>query len=681
MGKRQRPSRGKTKGSRGTPRSVPEVLPVPTRPALLGAVVASAVSFAAYRWTLAPTVTLVDSGELILAAHTLGVAHPPGTPLYVILAHLATLLPLGSVALRVNMASAAFGAAAVGLLWLTVREATLAAVSPPMGHAGRSSETPAKAPAWVALAPVATAALSFAFSRTFWSYATVAEVYTLNTLLIVALVFLLLRWRRGRGAASLYAAAFLFGLSLGVHHVTVALTLPALMLLAWRGREPVLAQGRRLCVAAALALAGLVLVYAFLPWAASRNPVLAWGNPVSFERLLSHVMGRQYQSYFEFSGEAALREAGEVLRMISREFGPSLFPAVGLLAAAGFLVLWRTDRRMCGALTLLVATNVVFGLVLSPAGPRGPTSEDKGAYFLPTFLGLAVASAFGAQALLEGVRTRRRLVAAGLMLASLVPVVANRTHGDRRNDHVAEDYVTNVLAAVKPGGLLLTADWQLYSPLLYFREVEGLRRDVVAVDVLLLRRSWYFDTLARQFPAVMASVRSEVDAFLEDLTAWERDPNLYRVRGDLKQRINDRFLAVVRALALSHSGPVYATPDVLLSSPDPTVARLLNTVRTPHPRGLIFELRQDKDFHPPPAITLRTRGLFGESMRRSEDIATSKVRSTYLQMMVSHGLYLAAFGQHESAVKVYEETLALDPEFAPAREALARSRAARSTAP
>src|SRR5437867_12613500 len=75
-----------------------------------------------YSWTLAPTVTLVDSGELIIAARSLGVAHPPGFPLYLMLAHLASLVPIGSVAQRVNFASGLFAALACGILTLVVAE-------------------------------------------------------------------------------------------------------------------------------------------------------------------------------------------------------------------------------------------------------------------------------------------------------------------------------------------------------------------------------------------------------------------------------------------------------------------------------------------------------------------------------------------------------------------------------
>ncbi len=58
------------------------------------------VALLLYSWTLAPTVTPTDSGELIVVAQGLGIAHPPGVPLWVILAHLASLVPLGNVAVR-----------------------------------------------------------------------------------------------------------------------------------------------------------------------------------------------------------------------------------------------------------------------------------------------------------------------------------------------------------------------------------------------------------------------------------------------------------------------------------------------------------------------------------------------------------------------------------------------------
>src|SRR5438105_11602897 len=92
------------------------------RAEMLCAAIVFVAALLLYSWTLAPTVTLVDSGELIVAAHGLGVAHPPGFPLWVMLAHLASLVPLGSVALRINFSSALFAALASAMLTLVVAE-------------------------------------------------------------------------------------------------------------------------------------------------------------------------------------------------------------------------------------------------------------------------------------------------------------------------------------------------------------------------------------------------------------------------------------------------------------------------------------------------------------------------------------------------------------------------------
>src|SRR6266516_3324137 len=151
-----------------------------------------------YSWTLAPTVTLTDSGELIVVAHGLGVAHPPGFPLWVILAHLASLVPLGNVAVRINFSSALFAALASAMLTLVVAELMIAASYLPARKGGaqqRKRAVDSGIDRLLVFAPALGAGLLMAFSRTLWSYATIAEVYTLNTLLILIVFFLMLRWR------------------------------------------------------------------------------------------------------------------------------------------------------------------------------------------------------------------------------------------------------------------------------------------------------------------------------------------------------------------------------------------------------------------------------------------------------------------------------------------------------
>src|SRR3954453_5907342 len=161
------------------------------------------VALLVYTWTLAPTVTLTDSGELIVAAYGLGVAHPPGFPLWVMLAHLASLVPVRSVAMRINSSSAVFAALACGMLTLVVTElfatASYFAAFRRKNKGARhgSNIKSASVNGLLMFAPAVGAGLLMAFSHTVWAYATITEVYALNALLILLVFFLLVRWRRG----------------------------------------------------------------------------------------------------------------------------------------------------------------------------------------------------------------------------------------------------------------------------------------------------------------------------------------------------------------------------------------------------------------------------------------------------------------------------------------------------
>ncbi len=87
---------------------------------LICAVIVFAVALTVYILTLAPTVGLVDSGELTVAASKFGVPHPPGFPFYILLTHVFSLVPIGKVAVRVNFASALFATLVAATLTMFV---------------------------------------------------------------------------------------------------------------------------------------------------------------------------------------------------------------------------------------------------------------------------------------------------------------------------------------------------------------------------------------------------------------------------------------------------------------------------------------------------------------------------------------------------------------------------------
>ena len=654
------------------------------------------VALFVYSWTLAPTVTLVDSGELIVAARFLGVAHPPGFPLYVILAHLASLLPIGNSAERTNFVSAFFAALACAMLTLVVAEligtasyvAELRRRSKKAARKGREKSPHSIVTAadddsgWLlTIMSAVGAGLLLAFSRTLWSYATIAEVYSLNTFLILTIFFLMLRWRRrivaderttnrianARGPMPviadydflLYAAAIVFGLALGVHHVTVGLVLPALAVLVYQTQGLSFFANKRLLYAALVSVAALLAVYSYLPLSASHNPILNWGDPRSLGAIWAHVSGKQYQLFLSFSPSIMGEQLLQFGRLLFREFGVPWIPIALVVAVAGFISAWKGDRTTFLWLFFLVVANLAYTLNYEIA-------EDKDAYYLPVFVALSVAAGIGFHSFLQNIWAKRSLTAARPFISStvaLVPALAlatNWSFNNRSHYFIAHDYVENIQGTVEPNSLLLTLDWQVASPMLYTREVEGRRSDIKAVDVLLLRRSWYFDYLRRAYPEMIARSRDKVDVYLAQLRQWEKDPEAYKQDAALTRQISEAFDELIHSLVSRELevAPVYVTAELfaMAESGDRDLIQWLNQNFQAVPRGLVFQLLRDRDFHDPGELHLQTRGLIDGTHRfEPDDVVKMKVIPTYRAMLENRSLYLAHFNQPERAAAAYEQ--------------------------
>ena len=656
------------------------------------------VALLLYTLTLAPTVTLVDSGELIVAARGLGVAHPPGFPLWVILAHLASLMPFGNAAARINFSSAFFAALACAVLALLVAELMIAG-----GYVATAKRTKKSARQttniedynrerlWQ-LVPALAAGLLMAFSRTLWSYATITEVYALNALLMVVVFFLIARWRRRTIESRkhpgeqitlhdiwLYTGALVFGLALGVHHVTVALTLPALAAIVYGTQGMRFFISRRLLYSALISIAALVAVYAYLPIAASRSPVMNWGNPRSLQEIWWHITGRQYRVFFSFSPAMMGTQFVEFCRMVLREFAFPWLPLTPFLALAGFASAWKRDRTAFWFLLLIVIADLAYSLSYEIA-------EDKDAYYLPAFISIAIAAGYGIGWLGELAIFRRSPARISYLAAATAIAVttatafgANWPFNNRRHYFIAEDYVENLFGTIAANGLLFTQDWQVASPMWYAQEIEQRRRDVKVVDVNLLRRSWYFDYLKRAHPDLVERSRDKIDAFVEILKEWERDPALFAREQSLTQRINAAFFDMLRSILVNEHrvGPIYITRDLLFNdTSNGEFGKWITQNYLLVPEGLVFNLAADQTIHDYPDPQLRTRGLADGTVRfAKDDVVNLKILPVYTSMLVNRGRYLALFNRHDRAVIVFKQALALDPNLAAAQQGLSESTA------
>jgi hypothetical protein len=585
------------------------------------------------------------------------VAHPPGVPLWIMLTHIASLVPVGNVAVRINFSSAVFAAIACAMLTLVVAELLITASC---FAAARRRNKPARqgsnieassAEGLFMFASALGAGLLMAFSRTLWAYATITEVYALNALLILLIFFLVVGWRRriietrtnSSGAVAahdtwIYAAAFVFGLAMGVHHVTVALTLPAIAIVVFRTEGLKFFTSRRLLYCALISIGALILVYSYLPWAASRSPAMNWGNTRSLQEIWWHITGRQYRVFFSFSSSTMGPQFVEFCRMAVREFGFPWLPLALFLAVAGLASAYKRDRTAFWFLLLIVLADLAYSLSYEIA-------EDKDAYYLPAFISIAILAGLGVRWLIQlaaskpsPIWTPYLAAVTAIVLTSATAFAANWPFNNRRHDFIAHDYVENLFSTIAPDGLVLTQDWQVASPMLYAQEVEQRRRDVKVVDINLLRRSWYFDYLNQAHPGLMERSREKVDPYVTILKQWEQDPGAFTRNQDLTRRISMAFLDLIQAMVRNEIkvAPVYITNDLLV--PNQTNGYLTQWIPQTYqlvPQGLVFNLATDQSFHEPADSNLQMRGLVDGTVRFEKDDVITPARHCCFQRGIS----------------------------------------------
>lgn len=424
---------------------------------------AFALSLGMYLATLSPGLSYAspDGNELITICATLGLAHPTGYPLYTWLGKAFTLLPIGSVAYRVNLMSAVLGAGGVALLYGIVR--LVARLRP------------------VALA----AALFFAFSRTFWSQAVIAEVYTPNLFWVALTLLLFLLWaereetgRSGSGRFLLLGALAL-GLSLGTHLSNLGF-IPAyglfLLLVNPRSfRRPLPLVG----AAGLFALACLQYLWLLYKGTNLTDAMMRGMSPTTWQGFYNYTLGAFPQMKFAFSLPQIPERIVLYLDLLRQNVGV-VGTLLGLYGLAEML--WRRTAHFY-LLVGMYLVHVVFFVQYR--------TFDLDVFFIPAHFLYVIAIGYGVARLFAhlaalGRRIPRREVRAalaGLVMLVLVGAVAAQVAGnyatvDLSGDTAVEDFYRNVFAMLPQGSVLWGQGGVLGHDMFYFRLVEGLRPDV-----------------------------------------------------------------------------------------------------------------------------------------------------------------------------------------------------------
>jgi hypothetical protein len=430
----------------------------------------------------------VDGGDLLAAALSGGVPHPPGYPTYQLLLRFAIAVYPGEPARAGAWLSAICAAVAVALLTDLARRVAL---------------TRLQERAQLAAVAALVAGLAWAVSPILWGQASIVEVYALNALFCVALLWLLWRWAEAVGAGRsgarwLALGGLVFGLGMG-NHLTLGLILPGALFWMWRTGRGSPGISRGLALAALATFAGL-LVYAYLPLAASERPAINWGDPLTVDRFLWVVTGRLY---------SALAFGLPLSELPARLSGWATLAASQFLPwglALSLIGLWQLDRRLRAwwATTLLIwLAFTVYAI--------GYNSADSDAYLLPALAIMALWLAEGVTTLLERVRGPWPLaaIAAVLLLLAMVavPAFVRYWQEEYRSPHLEADaFWRTALARAEPNAVILTASDKRTFALWY--AVYGLeeRSDVAVVNASLYGFDWYRRTLAERHPHLLPSV-------------------------------------------------------------------------------------------------------------------------------------------------------------------------------
>ena len=430
------------------------------------ALVASVVGpLVLYVLTMPRTVVLEDDGLFLMAGAHLGVAHPPGYPLYTLIVYLFTQLPFGSVAFLGHLSSAVLGAFACGCVYVCAR----------LLHA---SPIPALITTWL-----------FAASEHFWSQAIIAEVYTLNALFFFCLYALLLYGIRQPQRTGVWiAAAIAYGLSLTNHWPLMVLSTPGLMLLVFPVWRTVY---RKLPLLLGISLPSAALPYLWMVWRSHQEPLINFYGSIDTLKNFWFYFSRQGYIHIDTSPSAGWADQFGFMQWLGNEFLWQLTLPGFALAVFGLIVLFhRRQIVKAGSGLLVFLGNSIVLIALLGFDFEFFHIAVFRPYSLLCYGIMALWLGVGLQFMIDWLSSKfargpsLKTVMAVLVGAAMVgwSVYAHWRANDRSDSDFAEHYADMQLD-ILPEDAVLFVFGDATGPMGYYQYIENRRPDVALYNL------------------------------------------------------------------------------------------------------------------------------------------------------------------------------------------------------
>jgi hypothetical protein len=423
---------------------------------------------AVYLWTLLPGLGgTEDSTKFQYTGAALGTPHNPGYPLYMVACYAFSKLPFGTLAYRINLLSAFWGATCATLVFLAMRRIAV--------HR------------WIA----AFVALGLGLGRAFWAHSVITEAYTQVSAFTAAALLALLAWDESGRERWLYAAVAAASLAFGTHLI-IAGAVPALawfVLSRFRWRIPL----RVLTVMATIVALGFAQYgYVWIRSVQGASPLES--RATTLGELVDVLRARQFQGQmFKEPPLVVLQtRVPEIAAAALTELG-----GVGCAAALlGVMAAWRYRRRVAVLLALGAAGPALLLMTLGGVATTGILLPALMPCWILAGAGFGYAWTWVATAGRRAALRPAGLFAVGLLVVSLPAAQLRRNFAinDHHDDTYDDQYVTALFETLHGPTAFVNDEHRFWHMLHYQRYVTGmsglvlnLPRDPETIETLLRR--------------------------------------------------------------------------------------------------------------------------------------------------------------------------------------------------
>lgn len=606
------------------------------------------ITFLVYISTLAPTVTFEDSGDFISAVTTLGIAHPPGYPLYILLGKLFTFLPIKNIAYRVNLMSAVFASFTCIFIYLF----SLQIQKKLTRNCVKDHDY------FLTQLTSVIISLSFAFGITFWSQALIAEVYTLNaffTVLFLVFVFKFLEDPK-INYKYLLTASFIFGLSLGAH-LTPVLYLPLFALLFFLSKEKI--ESNQLISGLAFTLLG-VSVYLLIPLRATHNPPINWDYPTNINNFIRLITRKDYStfSFLARTPQVAIRQIKTAFYSLFVNQFTVYFWWLGIV---GIWQLIKINWRIGVFFFLFLVTILGTFTILSNLPMKTHLEISiRDVLFIPAYLIYSIFIGLGLKWFISSgstIITKYKYQVSFsklwnffiLLICISIPAIILATHYeevDKSRYYFAIDLGNALLDTAEKNAIIFLKDDLHIFPTCYLQIVERKREDVTVISVNKLLVKWFYQSIAAS--NYLHFLQLPTFESFKDIQATQKYLKL------LEKKLNEtiRLNIATRPIYFFFAQPLKIDDQFYI-----VTEGLLNRVLlAPNPEAINI----GACFYLPPKVIYQYRGTSKDGLSTDPWITACALR--FSNFHIYQGNYFAYKGEIQKAIKEFKEAIRIKPD-------------------